>query len=697
MKNVVFIFLFCFIQLNLFSQKVTVKIVRAEDAAVSDWLILDDRYQLVFKGSEYYRSDSVILTLDANKRYFLEISVSKIVTNDTKLYTLILNNEPIILINTDIGTGDHFYPFFTGIKNEENKITGGTTTTISEFPWQVYYISGNFRCGGTIISKDWILTAAHCTKNSFGVTTPLANMFVKAGANNPNNSSDGQLYNVSEVIVHEGYDTQTLENDIALLRLQQPINIPTAKPIKLITSEDVAFGATDPGVMSWVTGWGLTQVNPNVTPVNLQKVQLPIVTNKQASTVWNSIPSTCIMAGYQNGNQDACSGDSGGPLVVPVFDEYKIAGIVSWGSATCSTYGGYTRVSMMETWIRSKTGITKEITPPVPAGDTLVCAGVASGQYSVNPISNATAYEWKISPAEAGVVTWNNEIATVTWTSGFVGSATLTLRATINGVVSEWSRLTVKVVYTTKLNSQSADTAVCTGTPISLYVGANGYNNNYKWFRDNVLIQSGTSPEVFFRTPRTDNSGIYKCQIAGYCNTVISDNVKLTVYPLTEVTSVSPNLSVPFGSDATLEVNSLGHNLAYQWKKDGVTIENSNLPKLYLYNLNASDIGLYNSIVTGTCGTVVSDSVYVYVMNKNSSVQPEVFLWPSFTTGNFNIALSNDATYSVSIYTISGSLAKEIKNCRFQTTINVSNLSSGTYIVRIISGEFHKSLRFIRQ
>lgn len=696
MKYVVFIFLFSLIQLNLFSQKVTIKVIKTENAAISEWKILDHDKNLAFDGNEYYRSDTVILSLEANKRYILEISVNEIVKNDTILYSLILNNEPIILLKSDIGTGDHFYPFYTGVRDEVTKITGGTTTTITEFPWQVYYISGNFRCGGTIIANNWILTAAHCTKNNFGVSIPASSMFIKAGATNPNNSSEGQLYNVSEVIVHEGYDSQTLENDIAVLKLQTPINVANATPIKLINSDDVANGAADPGVMSWVTGWGLTHVDPNVTPVNLQKVQLPIVTNKQALTVWSSIPSTCIMAGYQSGNQDACSGDSGGPMVVPVFEEYKIAGIVSWGSSTCTTYGGYTRVSAMESWIRLKTGIPKEYTPPVAVGDTLVCSGVSSTPYSVAAISNASAYEWKISPAEAGVVTWNNQNASVSWNSTFIGSATIALRATVSGIVSEWSRLTVKVVYNTKINSQSADTAVCTEKPISLFIGATGYNLNYNWFKDNVSVQTGLSPEIFLSSSKTSNSGVYKCKVTGYCNTVYSENISLTVYPLTEVTAVSPDVSVPFGGDITLEISSLGHNLSYQWQKDGEIIANSNLSKLYLYDLNAAGIGLYNTTVTGTCGTVVSDSVYVYVKNKEQSAELQVFLWPSVSTGEFNVALSTGGEYIVDIYTIGGTLVKELKNCQYQTVINASSLARGSYIVRIVSSEFSKSLRFIK-
>jgi len=144
--------------------------------------------------------------------------------------------------------------------------------------------------------------------------------------------------------------------------------------------------------MSWITGWGLTKVSPQVLPVTLQKVQLPIISNAQASTVWRSISSTDIMAGYLNGNKDACNGDNGGPMVVPVFGEYKLAGIISWGSSNCNTYGAYTRVSDFDTWISTSTGIPKAYKPPSPVGDTLICQGAGPDQYSIAKLPSATDY-----------------------------------------------------------------------------------------------------------------------------------------------------------------------------------------------------------------------------------------------------------------------------------------------------------------
>ena len=697
MKNFIFILLLHLIPFSLLSQKVAVQVIKGQNVALSDWKIMDEKNETVFSGYEYFQNDSVTFSLDANKRYFLQISVSEIYERNVNLYTLTLNGDPLILVKSDIESGDHFYPFFTGIRDGAVKIMGGTNASISDFPWQVYFIAGDYRCGGSIIADNWILTAAHCTENNGGNPIPVASMSIKVGADDPKNALEGKIYYVSEVIVHESYDSQTEENDIALLKLKQPVNYPNAVPIKLVTSEDVAYGATDPGVMSWVTGWGAYRVNPNVYPPNLLKVQLPIVTNAQASTVWRSIPSTSMMAGYQTGNKDACFGDSGGPLVVPVVDEYKLAGIVSWGSSNCNTYGGYTRVSLFENWIRTKTGIAKEYRPPDPVGDTVVCQGTISGQYSVPEQAGATAYEWMLSSDDAGIISGNSWTTTILWNKDFKGYVTLYFRVTIDNEVSEWSRLDINVVLNTRLLSQSGDTTICADQPITLQVVAEGYNLNYKWYKNGVVVQSETSSQLKIQSATTQNSGGYICEVQGYCNTIRSAVMNLTVLPLTKILDISPDTEVSFGDDITLEVNAEGHNLVYQWHKDDSLIENSDFPILYMYDLNATNIGLYKTTVKGTCGTEISNSIYVYVKRQNYSGEPDIFLWPSVTRDEFNVALSNDSFYNIYIYSTAGQLIMKHTNCRYQMTVNVSNSPRGTYIVTVFNGDFRKSLKMIKE
>ncbi len=696
MKNILLISLLYLLPFSAMSQKVSVQVAGVKKVGMTEWKVLDDLNRIVFSGNEYFSDDSVIFSLEANKKYSLEISVSEIFNPDTVLYSLILNGEPIIFIKSDIGPGDHYFPFFTGIRSEEVKITGGTDAVISDFPWQVYYIAGNYRCGASIIGKDWVITAAHCTKNSDGSAILASDMSIKAGANNPYNSLEGKKYLISEVIVHEGFDDQTLENDIALLKIKDPINFVNAVPVKLISSGDVAEGATNPGVMSWVTGWGLVNVNPNVLPTSLQKVQLPIVSNSQASLVWSSIPVTDMMAGYRNGNKDACSGDSGGPLVVPVLGEYKLAGIVSWGSSNCNTYGAYTRVSLFENWIRTKTGIPVPYVPPAPVGDTLICQGIESGQYSIPGLPAATAYEWRLYPVDAGAISGISENASVLWDVSKTGLVAVMVRVTIDNVVSEWSKLYVNVVKNTTLLSQSSDTVLCAAQPVSLKVVTEGYNLVYNWYQNSNLVQTGTSDKLNITSTTTGNSGDYKCEISGTCGTLVSNVVKLTVHPLTSISYISPDVEVPFGNDLTLEVNAEGHDLLYQWEKDGVSLVNSVSSQLFLQQVNATDIGLYQTIVKGTCGTEISDTVYVYVRKDSYSNQMDVFVWPTVTSSEFNVAINNDAFYNIRLFNSMGQLLKELTNCRYQTAININTLPKGVYIINVYNNDFHKSIKLIK-
>jgi hypothetical protein len=697
MKRNLFIFLLLLFSISLTGQKVTIEVLQSKNPGLTGWQILDNHNQTIYSGTEFLQSDSVIFSLEANKVYYLKVSVSDKTDPKTNFLSLILNDEPILYIKSDIGQGDHLYPFFTGIRSINAKITGGATGVISDFPWQVYFISGNFRCGGSIIGNRWIVTAAHCTKDDTGTDIPASEMSVVVGVNNPQNPLEGKTYQVSQAIVNSGYNDQTLLDDIALLKLVDTINFANAKPIKLVNANDVTEGAIIPGVMSWVTGWGYIHVNPNVLPTSLQKVQLPIVSLAQAATVWGtSIPATDLMAGFLNGNKDACNGDSGGPLVVPVLGEYKLAGIVSWGSQNCDTYGAYTRVSDFIDWIKTNTGLPIDFRPPVPRGDSIICHGTESSQYSVPVVTGATVYEWALYPASAGVITGNSQNASVIWNPAYTGSVNVILRVTISGKVSDWSRLNANIALNTRLLTQSADTALCTGLQATLFVNVEGYNLKYTWLKANQVIQTGPSRKLIFPSSSVDESGIYVCQVTGSCGSVTSNPMSLTIYPLTKITSVSPNTEAPFGNDVTLKVTSEGHDLSYQWQKDGNLINNSNVSALFLQTLNASDIGIYRVTVTGTCGVQTSDSIYLYVKRSNYTADPQVFVWPSITSTEFNVALNNDAFYNIQIFNSSGKIIREQLNCRYQTTVNISTLAGGVYIIEVYNKDFRKTIKVVK-
>ncbi len=694
MKKILLLLIIVLAAFPAISQKVTIGVSRSNESTLSFWQITDINSQTIFSANGHLNEDTVRFTLDAFQLYSLQITVPETNIPFRLNYTLEINGEAVLHINEQSVAGEHSFQFFTGMKKAPAKITGGTTASIADFPWQVYFISGNYRCGGSIISPDWVITAAHCTETDAGAPIPFNQMFVVVGADNP--STSGATYKVSEAIAHESYNSTTLENDIAVLHLQTPISYANATPIKLINSIDVINGATLPGVMAWVTGWGLTHVSPDALPTKLQKLQLPIVSNAQASTVWSSIPSTDIMAGYLNGNKDACNGDSGGPLAVPLYGEYKLAGIVSWGSTSCNTYGAYTKVSAFESWIALKTGITA-FSPSSPAGPSTICNVTDTSLYLIDPYPLATSYDWKLYPANAGTITGKGLNASVIWNSSFSGSLAVLARVTVNGIVSDWSKTSVVVAPETKLLSKSADTTLCALQPITLQASASGYKLSYKWYKNGTLYQSGSSNVVSYSLADPLNSGIYRCDITSACGSLTSGNISMTVLPVTRVKYLTPDTVISFGYDASLKVNSEGHNLSYQWQKDGSILAGGDAANLPLPAVNTSDIGQYQVIVNGTCGTLTSDSVYVYVKRKESATVPDVFVWPTITSQNVSIASYNDSSYTIRLYNTSGVLLREVKDCRYQTNLYLGTLPRDIYILRIFNSDFNKSYKIIKK
>ena len=86
---------------------------------------------------------------------------------------------------------------------------------------------------------------------------------------------------------------------------------------------------------------------------------MDVYTNSYCRNKYGSIIQDFHICAGKVGISGACSGDSGGPLVCKVGDVYKLAGVTSFGRASCNvTYPTvYTRVSFYRDWIKSITRI----------------------------------------------------------------------------------------------------------------------------------------------------------------------------------------------------------------------------------------------------------------------------------------------------------------------------------------------------
>ncbi|XP_076677131.1 trypsin 3A1 [Andrena cerasifolii] len=232
----------------------------------------------------------------------------------------------------------------------DGRIVGGEETTISEVPYQVsLQLGGRLFCGGSIIAKNWVLTAGHCTDYSAGRYT------IRSGSSDV---SGGSAHRVQQVIRHKAYGTNGNGipiNDIALLRLADGDEFQfnkSRKPVKLYSGN----AASLVGKQGLVSGWGDTKVSG--LPTIIRKVSVPLISHAncdKAYKQYGGVPEGQICAGYTKGGKDSCQGDSGGPLVV----SGQQAGVVSWGAGCASPNfpGVYTDVSHYRQWIKENSGI----------------------------------------------------------------------------------------------------------------------------------------------------------------------------------------------------------------------------------------------------------------------------------------------------------------------------------------------------
>ena len=163
------------------------------------------------------------------------------------------------------------------------KIVGGTEAEPHQYPWIVaLFIDDAWFCGGSLISENWVLTAAHCVDG--------ASYFdILAGAHNVRASSEPNRVEITSFngFTHEDWDDYDLSNDVALIELPSPITFNDyIKPSCLPKSGD----AVSAGQMVSVIGWGKPSDSASSISPELRQVHdLPVITNRECNDVYGIV------------------------------------------------------------------------------------------------------------------------------------------------------------------------------------------------------------------------------------------------------------------------------------------------------------------------------------------------------------------------------------------------------------------------
>ncbi|XP_039300144.1 trypsin-like [Nilaparvata lugens] len=198
----------------------------------------------------------------------------------------------------------------------------------------------------------WVVTAAHCVRKK---------LFIRLGEYDLATKEGSELeFKVERAIKHPYYDSETVDNDIALLKFGTTGRAPSGhlpNPVCLPRG----YQALPPtSSLCTIIGWGKRKDTDHYGTDILHEAQVPIVSTDECREVYEEyrITDNMFCAGYRGGRMDSCSGDSGGPLLCRESADslrWTIHGITSFGEG-CGRrgkFGIYTRMSNYVKWTKS--------------------------------------------------------------------------------------------------------------------------------------------------------------------------------------------------------------------------------------------------------------------------------------------------------------------------------------------------------
>ncbi|KAM6168828.1 cationic trypsin-3-like [Erethizon dorsatum] len=234
--------------------------------------------------------------------------------------------------------------------HDDDKIIGGYTCAKNSLPYQVSLNTGSHKCGGSLITDQWVVSAAHCYKAQVQIQVRLGEHDIDV------TEGDEQFIDAQKIIVHPQYTSKDttlngefvpkFDNDIMLIKLKKPATLNSK-----VSVVSLPKSCPSAGTQCLVSGWGNTVSTGNEYPSLLQCLNAPVLLDTDCHNSYpGRISGNMFCLGFLEGGKDSCQGDSGGPVVC----NGELQGVVSWGTgcALKGKPGVYTKVCNYVDWIQ---------------------------------------------------------------------------------------------------------------------------------------------------------------------------------------------------------------------------------------------------------------------------------------------------------------------------------------------------------
>ncbi|XP_073840970.1 seminase-like [Musca autumnalis] len=227
--------------------------------------------------------------------------------------------------------------------SSDPRIVGGEEITIDRVPYLVNLRqNGQFTCGGSLITPQCVLTAAH-----YVYRVPANSLTVAGGVSKL--SDNAEVHQIQQTFVSAFYTPSTLDMDVAILKLNQPLRGTNIATIPLCSSRPAD------GELVQISGWGYTSETNRQPSNQVRTANVRVVARSECAQAYGGQATLTgsMFCATIPGQKDSCSGDSGGPVIY----RGQVCGIVSWGfgCARAEYPGVYTNVASLRVsaYIRS--------------------------------------------------------------------------------------------------------------------------------------------------------------------------------------------------------------------------------------------------------------------------------------------------------------------------------------------------------